>query len=52
MRFSQLKLKLAALAAFVVGIPMASQAKADDVGNLVESIFSFIGAIIDVAGDS
>ena len=52
MSFRKLRLAAAAVVAFVMGIPMASQAMADDVGNIAGAAVSLTSAIIDVAGNS
>ena len=44
-------LKAAALA-FIMGLPMVSEAKAQDVGGIIEAVFALTFGIIDVAGDS
>lgn len=42
----------AAALAFIMGVPMASEAKAQDAGGIVEAALALTFAIIDVAGDS
>lgn len=42
----------AAALAFIMGVPMATEAKAQFGGGIVEAIFALTFGILDVAGDS
>lgn len=44
-------LKAAALA-FIMGLPMASEAKAQDVGGIIDAALALTFGIVDVAGSS
>lgn len=46
---SKAKLWIAGLAAFLVGMPLAEKAAADDAGDIVYASISLISAIIDAA---
>ena len=52
MILKKLRWRVAALVAFLMGIPMVEQARADDVGDIVDSVFSLVYSILNVAGDS
>lgn len=42
----------AAALAFIMGVPMAAEAKAQDAGGIIEAALALTFGIIDVAGDS
>lgn len=52
MRFKKLRWYTAGLVAFLMGIPMAETAMADDGGSIFDSALSLTSAIIDAAGNS
>lgn len=52
MNFRGLRWKAAAAIAFLMGVPLAEQARAQDVGDIVSSAIALALAIIDVAGNS
>jgi hypothetical protein len=52
MKFLKLRWRIAALAAFLMGVPLVAEARADDTGVIIGSALGLAGAIIDVAGDS
>ena len=52
MRFKNLRWYTAGLVAFLMGVPMAEKAMADDGGNIAASGFALMDAIIDAAGNS
>lgn len=52
MMFRRLRWQVAAVVAFLMGVPMAEQAKAADGGNIVEAAIALTLSIIDIAGDS
>lgn len=52
MRFKRLRWYIAGLVAFLMGIPMAERAMADDGGDIFGSALSLTSAIIDAAGNS
>lgn len=53
MRMSRLRVKMAAVAALLMGLPVVETARADSgVGDIVGGVFSLIFGIVDVAGDS
>jgi len=52
MKFKGLRWYTAGLVAFLMGIPMAEQAKAADGGNIVEAAIALALSIASVAGDS
>ncbi|MCG3128241.1 MAG: hypothetical protein CHACPFDD_03118 [Phycisphaerae bacterium] len=54
MTFKNLRWRTAGLLAFLMGIPMAEQAPADDgsAGNIIEAAIGLTLSIIDIAGDS
>ncbi len=43
---------MAAILAFIMGVPMAAEAKAQGIGGIIEAAFGLTFSIIDVAGDS
>jgi hypothetical protein len=43
---------IAGLAAFLLGVPLAEKAAAQDVGNIIDASLSLIFAIIDAVGSS
>ena len=52
MRFSGLRWKAAAALAFLMGVPFVPQARAQDVGGIVNAGIWLAMAIVDMAGDS
>lgn len=48
----KVRLWKAAALAFIMGVPMATEAKAQDAGGIIEAVFALTIGIIDVAGDS
>ncbi len=48
----KLRLWQAALLAFIMGVPMASEAKAQGVGGIIDAVLGLTFSIVDVAGDS
>ena len=52
MRLKRLRWRAAVVIAFLMGVPFASQAQADDGGSIVNAALSLIFGIVDVAGDS
>ena len=52
MGFRRVRLAAAAVVAFVMGFPMATQAMADDASDIASTAVSLASAIIDVAGNS
>ena len=52
MFFTKWRLRMAALVAFVMGIPMAEQARADSAGDIFNAAWALVESIIDIAGDS
>ena len=52
MKLRNLRWYTAGLVAFLMGVPMAEKAMADDASGIVGAVFSLVDAILDVAGDS
>jgi len=42
----------AAALAFIMGVPMAAEAKAQDAGGILDAALALTFSVIDVAGDS
>jgi hypothetical protein len=49
---SKKNLWIAGFAAFLLGVPLAEKAHAQDVGNIIDASISLIFAIIDAAGSA
>ena len=52
MKRRDLRWYTAGLIAFLMGVPLAEEAQAGDVGDIFSAAFSLAGAIIDAAGNS
>ncbi len=52
MSFRSLRWHVAALAAFLMGVPLAEKAMADNTSDIFGSASSLAGAIIDAVGNS
>jgi len=52
MKSSRLRWKAAAAVAFLMGVPFVPQARAQDVGGLIEAAGWLAMSIVDIAGDS
>lgn len=52
MRLRNLRWQAAAVMAFLMGVPLAESAHAQDVSDISAGVFSLVSAIVDAAGDS
>jgi hypothetical protein len=52
MRFKSLRWCTAAVVAFLMGVPMAEKAMADDGADIFDAALALASAIIDAAGNS
>lgn len=52
MRFLKLRWRIAALAAFLMGVPLVSEARANDASDILDAALGLTGTVLDVAGDS